>query len=258
MRAFEALIFDLGNTLIYFDGAWPDVIMEADDALFQSLSAAGFSLERKPFLKRFREALDAYYQERDAEFVEYTTMWVLANTLEQFGYSGMPEDQLRPALAAMYAVSQAHWLPEEDALDTLAWLKAQGYRLGLISNAGDDQDVQTLIDKATLRPYFDQIISSAHRGIRKPNPRIFLELLDGWGLQPKQAAMVGDTLGADILGAHNAGMYAIWITRRANTPANQAHAETIQADATIERLSDLPQLLQQLAANPDRLHRPAD
>jgi FMN phosphatase YigB (HAD superfamily) len=62
-------------------------------------------------------------------------------------------------------------------------------------------------------------------------------------LHPQQVAMVGDTLGADILGAKNAGIYSIWITRRANTPANRAHAETIIPDARISELCELPSLL---------------
>ena len=32
-RRFRALLFDLGNTLLYFDGEWPRVFAEADAAL---------------------------------------------------------------------------------------------------------------------------------------------------------------------------------------------------------------------------------
>lgn len=67
-----------------------------------------------------------------------------------------------------------------------------------------------------------------------------------WGTLPAHAAMVGDTLGADILGAKNAGIFSIWITRRADNPANQAHLDTIQPDAQIAALDELPGLLQEL------------
>jgi HAD superfamily hydrolase (TIGR01662 family) len=146
----------------------------------------------------------------------------------------------------MYTVSQAHWLPETDAHATLQTLREQGYRLGLISNAGDDADVQTLVDKAGLRSYFDTILTSAAMGIRKPNPRIFLAALEHWGYRPSQAAMVGDSLGADILGARNAGLFSVWITRRAETAANHAHGDTIQPDAMISTLSELPEFLRTL------------
>ena len=103
------------------------------------------------------------------------------------------------------------------------------------------------MDKAEIRSFFDKILTSAGEGIRKPNPQIFQKLLDYWDLLPTQAAMVGDTLGADILGAKNAGIFSIWITRRADTPANHAHGDTIHPDATIDALNELPGLLDQLA-----------
>jgi FMN phosphatase YigB (HAD superfamily) len=99
------------------------------------------------------------------------------------------------------------------------------------------------VDKAGLRSYFQVILSSASLGIRKPNPSIFRAVLERLGVSPAQAVMVGDSLGADILGAHNAGMRAIWITRRAATPANRAHEDTIRPDAIISTLSELPALL---------------
>jgi HAD superfamily hydrolase (TIGR01509 family) len=146
----------------------------------------------------------------------------------------------------MYAVSQSHWQPDPETLPTLRKLQEQGYRLGIISNAGDDTDVQALVDKAQIRPLCDFVLTSAAVGIRKPNPRIFHMGLDQWGARPEQAVMVGDTLGADILGAQNAQIYAVWLTRWADTPGNHAHADTIQPDASIRSLASLPALLQSL------------
>ncbi len=64
---------------------------------------------------------------------------------------------------------------------------------------------------------------------------------------PKQVAMVGDTLGADILGARNAGMFGIWVTRRSDTAGNRAHQDTIRPDAVVGNISELPGLLDVLA-----------
>jgi putative hydrolase of the HAD superfamily len=115
--------------------------------------------------------------------------------------------------------------------------------MGLISNASDDADVQRLVDNAGIRGYFDFVLSSAACGIRKPNPSIFNIGLEHWRLAPREAVMVGDTLGADILGARNAGIYGIWVTRRADRPANRDHAGTIQPDGQIETLAELPEKL---------------
>lgn len=240
MRRFRAILFDLGHTLIYFDRPWDEILPEANRALVGVLKQAVSKLDDTDFLQRFSARMNEYYNQRDTEFIEYTTTYVVQRVLDEMGISPISESIVRQAVDAMYAVSQAHWQPEDDALPTLQALKEQGYRLGLISNAADDHDVQVLIDKAGLRTFFEVILTSAAQGIRKPNPRLFhtaLAALDH--IQPEQAAMVGDTLGADILGARNAGMYSIWITRRADSAANRAHLDTIQPDAKISTLSEL-------------------
>ena len=104
-----------------------------------------------------------------------------------------------------------------------------------------------LVDKLGAREFFEVIISSAALGVRKPNPKIFQEALERMNLPAGKVAMVGDTLGADILGARNAGIFSIWLKRRANTPGNLAHADTIFPDAQIDTLSELPRLMERLA-----------
>jgi putative hydrolase of the HAD superfamily len=157
--------------------------------------------------------------------------------------AAVPENTIQAAVRAMYATSQAHWEAEQDAIPMLEALRQRGYRLGLVSNAADDQDVQTLVDKAGIRPYFQVILTSAAQGIRKPNPRLFHHALQSLGeIMPEKAAMVGDTLSADILGAQNAGLYAIWIRRRADKAANRAHADTIHPDRTVDTLSELVEI----------------
>jgi 2-haloalkanoic acid dehalogenase type II len=235
---------DLGGTLIHFQGAWPVVMESASQELLAYLKAAGFRLDEATFIEEFRRRLDEYYVQRDSEFIEYTTAMVLRTLLEELGNADVGAERLRPALQRLYAVSQAHWQREDDTLSTLEALRTAGYRMAIISNAGDDDDVQALVDKAQIRDYFEFVLSSAACGIRKPNPRIFEMALERMGLAAGEVAMVGDTLGADVLGARNAGLRSVWITRRAGTPDNRDHLDTIQPDITIGTLAELPAALE--------------
>jgi HAD superfamily hydrolase (TIGR01549 family) len=246
-RRLRALLFDLGSTLIFFQGEPTEVFRLSLDALYANLLASGVSLDRESFTREFQARLESYYTERETEFIEHTTAYLLRTILAEHGYSDLPESILRPALAAMYAVTQEYWQVDPDAVTTLETLRRQGYRLGLVSNAADDADVQALVDMAALRKYFDVILTSAALGIRKPNPRIFNRALGSLGVPPDETAMVGDKLGADILGARNAGIFAIWVTRYADTPANHDHLDTIQPDVTISAIKELPALLESLA-----------
>lgn len=242
----KAVLFDLGGTLIYFDGAWPDVLQSANQELVAHLQEQGLQLDGESFTAEFRRRLEEYYSQRESEFIEYTTARILRTLLTDLGYRDISPELLRPALKRLYAVSQAHWKTEKETVLVLQSLQAAGYKMAIISNASDDDDVQTLVDNAGIRSYFDFVLSSAACGIRKPNPRIFELALERWGVDAKQAAMVGDTLGADILGARNAGLHSVWITRRADKAGNRDHADTIQPDATIFTLAELPLLLENL------------
>jgi len=68
--------------------------------------------------------------------------------------------------------------------------------------------------------------------------------LDQWGLGPNEAVMVGDMLGADVLGAKNAGIRSVWTTMQADRGANSAHLDTLVPDAQIASLSELLVLLE--------------
>jgi putative hydrolase of the HAD superfamily len=237
----QAVFFDLGHTLLYFDADWAEIDAQAFGVLTKSLRSAGCMVDEVEFPRLFATALSEYYRQRDTEFIEHTRYYVLQNLLEKQGISPLPEDQMRQVLKDMYTVSQDHWQLEEDARATLEFLRKSQYKLGLISNAGDDEDVQNLVDRFELRKYFDMIVTSAALGWRKPHPRIFQEALSMLNVQPLEAVMVGDMLGADIMGARNAGISSIWITRRSDQRyANLAHEDTITPDATIASLEALP------------------
>jgi 2-haloalkanoic acid dehalogenase type II len=244
MKRIKAVLFDLGSTLIYFDGQWPQVIDQSLDNLANALQDEGIDLDRENFINQFGSRMEQYYIERESDYAEYTTAYILKRMLVEWGYENLRDGMIRRVLAAMYATSQAHWKVEKDTIPTLQTLGDRSYQLGLISNAADDDDVQTLVDNAGIRSYFEVILTSAGQGIRKPSPSIFQTALFHLGVQPSQAAMVGDNLSADILGAQKVGILSIWITRRADSATNHTHRDRIKPDVEIGTLSELPGVLE--------------
>ncbi len=101
----------------------------------------------------------------------------------------------------------------DDVLSTLKELQQRGFQLGVVTNrhwggAIFQEDLQTL----GLLDYFDprHMAISIDLGIRKPNPAIFLHVLHALDVPPEEAAMVGDSLRSDILGAQLLGLFTIW------------------------------------------------
>jgi len=237
----KVILFDLGKTLIFPVNPWQETLIRADSALIQSLSLAGISPEVPISPDEIQTCLNNYYDQRNIDQVELTAKAVLIGFLSSKGIKDTSEQVLRYALDAMYAVTQSNWKLEKDAHETLEVLSRAGYKLGLISNAADDKDVQQLIYTWDLRKYFNFVLTSAETGWRKPHPFMFQKALDFFKVFPSQTAMVGDTLSADIAGAQSLGIYGIWITRRAQMPPD-GELE-IQPQAIISGLKELPKLL---------------
>ncbi len=240
MLPFKLILFDLGNTLIYFNADWQSVIREGISRAVNTLVSLGYGLDRDKFAAEFLKSLQENLARRSQDYTEMTTQALLHSLLAAHGHPGVPPSHQRTALNAMYAVSQAHWRVEPDAIATLTSLKSLGCKLGMISNAGDAPDVQILVDNTGLRPFFTKIWVSAEVGYRKPHPRMYELALDYFQVGPKDAVMVGDSLAEDILGAVNLGIATIWLTRRADTPENRANKLRIIPDHSIQNLEDLP------------------
>jgi HAD superfamily hydrolase (TIGR01662 family) len=241
MSKFKVVFFDLGSTLVYSKDAWPPFYEQADRELVEVLCRAGIEIDPAAFYIEFGGFIRSYYDKRTEDNLEQTTFTVLRDMLSRKGFRSVPDPVLRAALEAMYTVTQQNWYLEEDAISTLETLKSRGYRLGLISNTSDDINVQGIVDRWGLRPFFETIVTSAALGIRKPDVRIFQVALDRFRVPPEAAAMVGDTLDADVLGANQSGIYSIWVTRRVHVPEEGELA--IQPQAVVTALSQIPDLL---------------
>jgi len=242
----SVVFFDLGYTLINFEGNFYKVLTDSYLALAESLVRSGVQIEPQDFSRKFEQTISEYYRTREIDLIERPVESYLNQTLTDFGFSGLPDEIIQKALSDMYRLSESYWHLEPDALDTLETLKSYGYRLGLITNAANAPDSNRLIDKFNLRGFFETVLISAEEKIRKPDTRISSRALQRMEISPNQAVMVGDTLTADILGAQNTGIRGIWIKRRAARFENQNLLPTIQPDAVIDSLAELPAVLQVL------------
>lgn len=241
---FPYLLFDLGSTLIYFEGNINAVLAEALRKATQALREMGYPLDEQVFPDAYSALIQQYYEKRNDTFLEFTAGHVLEEALRAHGYTDIPQEHLLRALRVLYGVSQAYWQVEQDAAPTLQTLRTRGYHMGIISNAADDEDVQTLVDKANLRGYFDFILTSAKAGFRKPRTEIFQQALAHWDARPEQAVMIGDIVSADVVGATNLGMPSVWIKRRNDSAENRELIKHYPPGAVINALSELPQVLE--------------
>ncbi len=100
----------------------------------------------------------------------------------------------------------------EGALDILNYLRDK-YELHIITN-GFEEAQERKMHNSNIRNYFKTITNSEMVGVKKPNPRIFNFALDSANANPDESVMIGDSLEADIEGAHNIGMETIYFDYR--------------------------------------------
>lgn len=141
-----------------------------------------------------------------------------------------------------------------DALETLERLLSRGWRLGIISNVITRLRVPREMDAFGLTRYFDPIILSSTYGYRKPDPSIFHHAARLAGVPVRSCWYVGDTVSRDVLGTNRAG-YAGCIRITGGNREKVVKEQRSRFDpaffepaATIERLSELPDVLARLRA----------
>ena len=111
------------------------------------------------------------------------------------------------------------------------------YKLGIISNFYGNLPV--ICREAGYHKIFDVIIDSGRAGVTKPDPGIFRLALKKLGLSPQEAAMVGDSLKRDMMGAKGLGMRHIRVLH--NDAENRRTC--CRGDRTIHSVRDLKGIL---------------
>ena len=238
----RGVIFDLGSTLMGFDGDWEDVVGRGVADMLAFFRRKRVKLDEaaltETFIAERRAGREVAYRTQR----EVTCTDSLRAALEKVGAPPEAFSLEAEAVRVCFGPEEAAWQVYPDAEATLKRLHGQGYRLGLLSNATDDLFIQRLVNRMGLRPWLSPAFSSAGLGVRKPSREPFELILARWNLPPASVIMVGDTLNADILGAHNTGMRGVLITAD-EPPWNDDDRESIKPDASIATISELPDLI---------------
>jgi 2-haloalkanoic acid dehalogenase type II len=196
----------------------------------------GLPLGPGELYRRYAEMISGEPAEDAASgFVPYRTSWLSAGRrlLAPFGREPAAE-QFADAYADMHATAVI--FPEvPDAVRALA----RHVRIGVVANADHDYLMRCL-DHNGLR--FDLVVDSETSRCYKPETKIFRQACDALSVPAGEAVMAGDTPETDILGAHRAGLRAIWLNRdHRHWPDHLA-----RPDAVINELGQLLCCLPQL------------
>jgi len=238
----RGVIFDLGGTLLNFDGNahdWREMEARGSSALYRYLTEHGYSLPERGFEQAIWDAMRRGWDEAMSGRNNASLLNIVGEATACFGIT--LDDQARMQAARAYATGvERDLVPFKGARKVLSQIKARGLRLGLLSNtAWPGQFHREELERFSLIEFFDEMAFSSDIGLWKPTTPAFRHVTDRLRLEPAEAVFVGDILQIDVLGAQQAGLRAVWISTNGHTPGD------VKPDAVIHRLAELPAVLDQ-------------
>jgi putative hydrolase of the HAD superfamily len=224
----RAVVFDWGGTLTPFHAI--------DLADLWSVAARVLAPDRAEELTAALLAVEREFWERVVEHngqASTTLDDVLEGAAERTGIDVETAVRER-ALTAHLEAWTPHTHTDPEAPPLLRALRERGLRTGLLSNTHWPREWhERILARDGVRDLFDARVYTSELRHTKPHAEAFLAVLNGLGVAPQEAAMVGDRPFDDIAGAQALGMRTVLLPNDLVPPA------PISPDATITRLSEL-------------------
>lgn len=223
----RACIFDAGGTIVHPD--WARISQIVTEVSGQTFSAAQMA-------RAFGQMMQAVGIEMHREgFVATAEMkaphWTFRRMFIGLGLDQETSNSVIENLVRSHVARHIWCNADSAASEVLRELKRQGLLLAVISNTEDGR-LTELLESAGIIEHFDLLIDSHVVGHRKPEKAIFDIALERFGLQPNEAAYVGDSYAHDALAACAIGMRGILLD------AHDLHPESIcPRIATLKELS---------------------
>ncbi|CAM4373375.1 YjjG family noncanonical pyrimidine nucleotidase [Flavobacterium terrigena] len=228
MNEIKHIFFDLDHTLWDFEKN----AALAFEKIFEELD---FEIDSQEFITTYNPINVAYWKLYERNEIDQESLRVnrLKDAFEAIDYPiSLEQINTISNLFIAYLTTNNHLI--DGTIETLEYLK-DNYKLHIITN-GFSFVQEVKLQKSNLDKYFITITNSELAGHKKPHENIFQYALSLANASKNQSIMIGDSIEADVLGAINFGMKAVYFN-----PANEhvSHEEIIQ----IQKLTQLKNIL---------------
>jgi putative hydrolase of the HAD superfamily len=210
---------------------WQQLLADAGQPRDTEQLTAAFAANWEIFEERWRSNAGPYGAPETVAFVAERLGVELAD-----GVRGELEDAFR-------VVGETAALQLAPGLEAcLKALRDAGVRLGIVCDVGltPSPVLRRRLERFGILRYFDAWAFSDETGWFKPAAEAFRPALDGLGVEPSEAAHIGDNERTDVAGAKALGMVAIQYTGLFDVAAWPSEG---LADHVIADLADVPSAL---------------
>lgn len=199
----EAVLFDVDGTICEYRRSGAEL-----------LSIAFETVGVEPFF-----AVEDYYERfGDAARHHDTVDDIRSHCFAELADAAGRDPEVGRRIAAVYADERDHadveFLPGADealaALDRI-------HSLGVVTNGGPSMQ-STKLASLDVLDRFETVVYAGHDVPAKPRAEPFDEALESLGVAADRAVHVGNSLAADVQGAHAAGLRSAWLENGDSPP----------------------------------------
>ena len=212
-RRYDAVLFDMGHTLVHFDPPEMAIIQMAmrDSGIERSVEEIGTAVQLV-WGEYYRDAATATFA-ATPDHDHQTQLRLMRGLLDQLGLR--VDDEVLEAYEGLIDArfSQPGVMrPFPEVENVLAALQQRGYRLGIVSNWS--WNLRDRVAQVALDGFFEIVWASAYAGCNKPHPGIFFQALVQMDLSAGRTLYVGDSYAHDVVGARSAGLDVVLLDRK--------------------------------------------
>lgn len=199
----KAIVFDLFGTLV----PWPQ------GSTHRHVMAQRLAVD----YETFRAAWSESWRARNAG--EMDAIGALRTLCENLSVR-VDEERIRFAASAWTDFLQKILVPRDGAVETIAQLRAAGFRIGLMSDS--PLEVPVAWPETALAPLVDEAVFSCTERVVKPDPRLYAAIARRLAVEPVECLYVGNGDGEELAGAVRSGMSAVLFSGSGETLGREA------------------------------------
>ncbi len=247
----SAVTFDVGGTLEVLIPDWESRLAACRTEIPALLRDYGIRLDSTPeaLLEKIMAGIRRYAEEQRREGGEPTPLALWRDFLlpEVEWPDGEEGERLGDALLWVWETRFFRRFLRPEAVSVLQAVREMGLRTAVISNTASPTFVHAQLKRYGLTPELTgPIVLSSNFGRAKPHPSIFRHTASLLGVTPAACVHVGDSPEADVVGAQQAGFrLGVWLDAPDTLYTGERPPST-PIEASIHRLSELPELLRRL------------
>lgn len=244
-RPVEAVTFDIGSTLFPFRSQEMDRLLERFSvAVARRLGPH----DRSALVTSYDRIRQEQYTRNLPDLRENDLVDRIRLTLEAVAPPAAVTPELLAVVVEDYVECLAETLTLPPGVPSVLVGLGENYRLGVITNYPYAPGTRRVLEVNQLGQYFRTVVISAEWGFVKPHPQLFRQAARGLGISLGAMVHVGDDWEADIIGAAHAGARSVYLTGLRDQPDPAAGRPPGAPIGVIERLEELPPLLERLQA----------